>query len=295
MNSIPTYMNSIRTKLFLMTLMSPLLVACGGGDDNTVLSEGVATGQMYATFQVISDGDGDVYAKAQLTDGIPPLSAVDESTFVRLVGSDELWFSAGDDLRDTDISDDIFGGFQDLEDVQAPFKSSVTRRDSHDFLYVRVIISELGTWYSARLPESEALEYRISLFRDGDDGTSARDSVVILPEAFNLVSPSTSERLSRSEEDIVITWTNADAASSVEVEAITTCADTSFDSYSVMQTIDVGTLTINAGDLDSVLLSGNCSTTLNVRKVRIGEFDSRFIGGAVNGYQVRRMVFVTVP
>lgn len=287
-------MKGIATKILLLTFMSSLFIACYD-DDNTVNSDGVATGQIYATFQIIADGDDYVYAEAQLTDGIPPLNTEDEATFVQLVGNDELWLSAGEDLREVDISDDIFGSFSDLEDTQAPFKSASRRRESYDFLFSRVIINELGTWYSARLPESEEREYHISLFRDRDDGTTARDSIVTLPESFNVTSPVSGDRMSRSGDDIVVQWSNADSVSSIEVEANTTCQGNSFDSVSVSDNIDVGMLTISAGVLDSELLSGTCSTTLNVRKIRVGQFDSKFIGGAVNGYQIRRIVFISEP
>lgn len=281
-------------KLALVGVAISALVACYDDDDNKrVSSNGVATGQMFATFQVVSDGEADVYAEAQLTLNVPPANASDSSSFIRLVGDDELWLSAGPDIEDISLEDNIFDSFRDIGDTQTIFENTRTQRETYDFLFSRVIINELGTWYSARLPQSEEREYRVVLFRDRDDGVSARDSVVVLPEAFTVSSPVSGTSFSRSADDIEITWSNVDPLSSVEVEAITTCVGNDVDTFSVIEEVDDGAITLSAGDLDSTSLSGVCSTTINIRKYRLGQFDARFIGGAVNGYQIRRVVIVT--
>ncbi len=286
-------MNKI-AKLSAIFLAVASLVACDDDDDTErVLSDGVATGQIFATFQVISDGEDDVYAEAQLTLNVSPRNATESGSFIHLVGNDELWLSAGPDIEDLALDDNLFGGFQDLGDSQAQFDTTLTQRESYDFLFSRVIINTIGAWYSARLPQTDDREYRVALFRDRADGVSARDSVVILPDAFTITSPVSQSSLSRSSDDIEISWSNIDPSSSVEVEAITTCAGNDFDTYSVIEEVDDGSITLSAGDLDSTELSGTCSTTLNIRKYRIGEFDSRFIGGTVNGYQIRRIVIQT--
>ncbi len=280
-------------KLILMFFLVFMLCACGTDSEDTVNSDAVATGDIYATFQVVSDGDGYVYAEAQLTRGITPSESFSEFAFVRLVDKDELWLSAGEDIESLSLSDNLFERFKDLEDTQGVFRAASSPRESYEFLFARVTINNFGTWYSARLPLSDDREYRVALFRDEDVGASARNSVVVIPDTFEITSPLQSERFSRMDDDIVLEWDAVDVQSSVEVEAVTTCSDESVETFLVTETTDAGSYTISAGELAEDTLNGACSTTLNVRKVRLGQFDSRFVGGAVHGYEVRRIVIVT--
>ncbi len=280
-------------KLFLVFSSVCFLFSCGTDSGDSVNSDAVATSDIYATFQVVSDGDGYVYAEAQLTRGITPSESFSEFAFVRLVDQDELWLSAGEDIESLSLSGDLFESFKDLDGTQDVFRAASSPRESYEFLFVRVTINDFGTWYSARLPLSEEREYRIALFRDEDVGASARESVVVVPDAFDIVAPVQSERFSRTEDDIVVQWDVLDSVSSVEIEAVTTCSDESVETFLVSENVDVGSYTISAGALAEDTLNGACSTTLNVRKVRLGQFDSRFIGGAVHGYEVRRVVIVT--
>ncbi len=288
-------MKNTTKNLVSILLMVSLITACGDDSDPQVRSDSVATGQMFATFQVISDGEDYVYAEAQLTRNVPPLNVSNSTDFIHLVDNDELWLSAGPDIEAIAIEDNIFGAFRDLENTQAEFQQSYSQRESYDFLFSRVIINELGTWYSARLPQSAEREYRVALFRHQDTGTPARDSVVTLPPPYNVTSPISGSQLSRSTDDIDITWNDIDPLSSVEVETVTTCANNNVETFATTELSDDGAITIAAGELTADTLTGTCSTTINIRKIRIGQFDARFIGGTVNGYQIRRMVIVTTP
>lgn len=286
-------MNKTIKHLAFITLATAFIGACDDDSDPQIRSDSVATGQMFATFQVVSDGEDNVYAEAQLTYNVPPLNVSNSTDFIQLVANDELWLSAGPDIEAVAIDDNIFGAFRDLDDTQATFNQSYSQRESYDFLFSRVIINELGTWYSARLPQSAEREYHVSLFRNNNIGTDARNSSVTLPEPFTVTAPVSGARLSRSSDDIDITWNSIDADSTVEMEAITTCSSSNVETYSTTENSDDGSITIPAGDLDLPSLTGTCSTTINLRKIRIGNFDARFIGGAVNGYQIRRIVIVT--
>ncbi|MFL0810276.1 MAG: hypothetical protein K6L76_07665 [Agarilytica sp.] len=274
--------------------IASFLSACGGNsEDDQIRSDSVSTGQIFATFQVISDGDSHVYAEAQFTRGVPPSGAVADGDFITLVGDDELWLSAGPDIESVAIEGNLFEAFRDLEDTQKEFRQSRSQRESYDFLFSRVIINVLGDWYSATLPQSNDREYRLALFRDEHIGSDARNNVVTLPQTFELTAPIASNTYSRSSDDIVISWNDIDPQASVEIEAITTCSDFFIDSYEAETLIDDGSITISAGDIANSDLNGTCSTTINVRKIRIGNFDSRFIGGVASGYQIRRAVIST--
>lgn len=269
-----------------------LLSSCDDDDKDIISSENVSTGRMYATFQVVADGSEDVFVEAQLTLNVPPQNSNDEETFIRLDDDeDELWLSAGESIDDIDLADgDIFGDFEDIFEKHARFEETVSQRDVYTFLFEEVIINEFGTSYSAQLPVSEFGEYRVSLLRDSL--SSATDSIVTVPQNFSLTSPIANERYSRSADNILVEWTNVDAAASVQIDVNITCPENDFVSYSSTTETDSGSFTILAGELVTEEISGVCSATLIVRKVNVGQFDSAFIGGAVNGYQVRRRVFL---
>ncbi len=266
------------------------LSACDDDDPEIISSENIATGRMYATFQVVADGSEEVYAEAQLTLDVPPQSIEDEETFIRLQSDDELWLSAGESIAEITSDEDIFGSFEDIFEKHERFEETVRQEEIYSFLFDQLIISEFGTWYAAQLAVSDDREYRFSLIRDSM--SSAIDSVVTVPENFSLISPSANGRFSRSEDDIFIEWTNVDPTASVQIDVNITCPDNDFVSYSSAQEIDSGSFTILAGELVADEISGVCSGTLIVRKVKVGQFDTRFVGGAVNGYQVRRSVFI---
>lgn len=281
------------TRVLGFTLLCSLTLAgCDDDDDNNVLSDTVSTGQIYATFQVVSDGNDEVFVEAQLTKGVPPTQNNQRESFVRLVDGDQLWLSTGEDISQIDLSNNVFDGVKALSDTQVRFEERRTERESYRlsflFLFDRVILSDFGDSYSAELPNTSS-RFRISFLRD--DSRNATDSFVDLAEPFSVVSPSVNSRFSRSRDDIMVEWDNTDSESSVEIAANVSCPNGSFYEYTSTIDNDTGMFVIGAGTLDQSNLQGICSTTLNVRKVRTGQFDPRFIGGAVNSYQVRRVVF----
>ncbi len=281
-------------------LSSVFLIGCSEDDNvETVHSDAIATVDIWSLFQVVSDGEGYVQAEAQLTRGQPPADPEANVTYVKLVADDELWLSAGPDIESLTFTDDIFGGFSALEDSQALFVEAVsTPSESYEFLFIRVESIEDGRWYSARLPVSEEREYRVVLFRNSDVGTSDREPDVVLPLAYEITSPTietSSLHFSRSEDDILIEWDSIDSLATVELEANTTCLDDAVGTFvGEPSVLDSGSVTISAGALVSESLSGTCSTTVHIRKVRRGEFDSNFSGGRIVGYEIRSIAITTV-
>ncbi|PCK09242.1 MAG: hypothetical protein COA42_05130 [Alteromonadaceae bacterium] len=281
----------LRNKLISISLVVLFLSACSGDNDIVVDSDTVSTGRIYATFQVISEGGDRVFSEAQLTRNAPPRDSNDSTTFVRLVGNDVLWFSAGSSVDDIDFSDNIFGDLDTYEDQHTTFSPSTTPRGSYFFLWYRLILNDFGTWYSASLPQSENenTPYFFSLFRD--NATTADSSSVTISPAFSIVAPQDNTAFSRSSDDIIIEWDNTDPQASIEIEVNFTCSFSDTFSFSAVIDTDPGIYTIPAGDLDMIDGGGDCSATLSVRKVHLGQFDSAFVGGTVNSYQIRKVVF----
>ena len=284
-------MNTNRIRYFTLYLSFLfILAACNG--DTAVDSNRVATGDIFATFQVISDGNEDVHVEAQLTKGVPPSSSRNSETFVSLVGEDKLWFSSEKTLNEVDIQDDFFAGLKELNGTQTPILESKRQREYYIFLWWRAIISEFGTWYSGFLPQDDDGLYNIALIRPKH--TSSYDTSVQLPASYSVVQPIVGERFSRASDTIIIEWTNTQIDMDVEIEVITRCAESETDTYSAFLAEDSGMHIIPAGELSQPFLQGECSTTINIRKITNGTLDSKFFGGVVNGYQVRRTVIATI-
>ena len=275
-----------------------MLTACVDDYSDFVFSDSVATFDIYATYQVISDGYGDVYVEAQLTRGIAPSESDDTDTFIRLSKGDELWVSHGDSLLDVNLSDGLLAELPRVSETQVKLEETNVGGQAYIFnpfyvfLFDRVIINVIGDWYFGRIAESENNVYRVSLLRDSG-GLSADDSYVSLPLSFMLNEPVSGQTYSRSADDIFVRWNTTEADIAVEVAATTTCADHEVDTYSITLDSDTGEYTIPAGELDSPLLDGTCSTTINVRKISNGVLDSKYAAGIINGFQIRRQVINT--
>ena len=269
--------------------------ACGYVDSSnpTVNSSQVNTGIIYATFQVTSDESDHVYAHAQLTLERPPSLAQQEQTFVELNGSDDLWLTNGSSVDSTSLSGDFFGDLSQLSESNTQFEPATSSREAFYFIFDRVIINDFGTWYSASMPKTESLDYTVSLLR-GSEKTSADESSVTLADAFSVITPLSSQEFSRTQDDMVVEWSNPDPNAHVEIELTLVCRDFARYTYtSPLQTSDTGLYTIPAGTLDADHLGGDCTGTVNIRKITLGEFDTRFYAGSVNGYQIRRSSFVS--
>lgn len=289
-----TPMKKILQRFKYSALLVAVAATIGCDDDAKVVdSDHVATGQIYATFQVMSDGSGEVHAEAQLTKDVPPDASDEPDTFVRLVNKDELWLSVGPDLTSIDFSDDLFGTLAELDGKQIRFRNTGTELEFYSFIFFRQIINSFGTWYSAALPQSDEREYRVAFLRERDYSSTV--SSVVLPEPFSILAPTAGETLSREMDDFILEWSNPESGVDVEIEVNTTCTDSEFDTFTEVVEVDTGIFILPAGTLDSPALTGNCSSTINLRKSRSGELDARFVGGAVIGYQIRRIVISSSP
>ncbi|VUD51393.1 hypothetical protein TDB9533_01417 [Thalassocella blandensis] len=268
-----------------------ILIGCDDDGPKIVNSDTVSTNQVFATYQVFSDGSQYVYAEAQLTRLTPPSETEDEDSFVHLVDKDELWFASELNLLDQQFSSDVFGELEQLRDTQTRFKASTRQEELYNFIFFRTIINPFGNWYSAQLPLNTNGIYQISLFRENT--VEARYSTITLPNNFSIIAPDSLALYSRSMDDIIVEWNNTETDLSVEIETTVACPDQSFESYSETLTSDSGTYVIPAGTLSEPHLVGRCTTTINVRKALLGTIDPNLVGGLASGYQIRRVSFVS--
>lgn len=271
-----------------------VLASCDSDDsDRSVRSDDVATSRIYASFQVLADGYGEVVVEAQLTEQLPPGQTDDADYFLHLSGGDELWLSRGPlSHYDIELDDNLFDALQDFSDDHVDLDSVTTIRESFNFLFLFSWISEFGRTYSAYLDQKGDSEFSVSFTRDSGDDVYT--STVELPEDFSLISPLVNDDYSRADDAINISWDNSLDNVDVQISVVTTCNNGVSSEYTATETADLGVHEIPAAALDMPELSGRCVATLSVSKINTLPAHPAFAGGVITGHQLRRVSFVTL-
>ncbi|WP_347331017.1 hypothetical protein [Marinimicrobium locisalis] len=272
----------------LAIALTVLLGACGS-DDSVVSSSRISTGQMQATLEVYSDGDDSAYASAQL---LNEHSQTSGDEYVELLEGDELWFTTGVNLREETLGSNWFESLAELAHTQQLLAGTTRYRSDHLFFFWSVLTPE-KVHYNGQLEDvPDGARYTVSLLRDSK--AEALESTVTMPRAFDLLSPTSDQTLSRSSDPVQLEWLPTESDVMVEVDVTTTCADDSEYQYRTTVDEDTGALQIEAGDIDAERLSGSCSTTATLTKARLGQLDSAYAGGSISARQVRTVTFTTV-
>lgn len=261
-------------------------------NDRSVGSEPFSVRDFYTSFIIVDDGSDELYAKAQLTVGGPP--SLDGTSYLDLSGGDELRLAHGlESIYDLDLTENIFEAAYEEKDKHYELSSAndVTLRGS--FLFLFGTINQFGTFYSTSYPRSTSDEqiYSITLSRDGGD--KIHTSSVAMPNSFDLLMPSSGYSVNRVTEPLELLWSDPDASSQIQISASISCLNGSYDTLIREVPSDSGGYIFPVGELDSMLVSGTCSTTITVAKVKLGSLNSAFLGGIIQGQQVRKVVIQT--
>lgn len=277
-------------QLLTPALLVLLASGCTDSPDTTINSEAVATSDLYATFQVIAEGDERVFVEAQMTVEVPPSEGSDDDIFVELSSNDSLVVSGDIDIEQAELpGEDLFAELDALYDQYVPMKKAQTSAQAHSFLFGDFRLYDSNIWYRANLPQARDRQYNISLLRPNFRNAEAVE--VTLPEAFTL---QVNNRVySRSDDPIPLSWTTGDEAVSVQLHTKLSCANGVTRAMETTLNTDTGQYTYPAGALADEGVHGPCSATVSLRKVRLGQFDPAFSGGMVLGYQVRNIAFNT--
>jgi hypothetical protein len=264
----------------VLVLVIFLAAGCHEDEPDTVGSSDVTTGQIYVDAHFTSNGTDDTFITVQLLEGGPA-----SQTQVELEGGDELWGSADQSLASDSTSGDLFGGLEELASRHHKLHRVDGTFFEFEFLFLEFIIKG-DILYTTTLPhDDEVSTYYLSFLRP--NGTEAPDSMVSLPPAFNVTAPLASDTLSRAV-PILVTWEPSGSADEVELTVSLSCINGDTDTISITGLIDDG-----ADSLDASGMSGNCSTTVEVAKARLGTLDSGIGSGRIVGHQVRRVTFTT--
>jgi hypothetical protein len=277
---------SVFSRFPVLALMLCLAVGCHDDGPRTVGSSDVTTGQIYLDAHFTSNGIDDTFITVQLLEGGPA-----SDTQVELDGGDELWGSAVQSITSDSTSGDLFGGLEELASRHYRLHRIEGTFFEFDFLFLEFIIKG-DILYSATLPhDDEVSTYYLSFLRP-NGGTEAPDSMVNLPPAFTLTAPQANETFSRAD-PIQLNWEPSASTDEVELTIFLSCIDGGTHTISNTGMVDDGDRIIAANALNASGIAGNCSTTVEITKSRLGTLDSAIGSGRIVGHQVRRVTFTT--
>lgn len=152
-------------------------------------------------------------------------------------------------------------------------------------------LDQSGNDYRAAFDtDAGGTEFTIAFLR-GDEDENAPESVVTLPEPFDLVLGATTA--SRAEEDVEYTW-DPPASGNVAWDLTGECIDSTSGS-----TPDDGTNAIAAGDIEPKFMDDaekSCTAKLVVGRSQKGTIDPAFTeGGSIVAKQIRADTFTSTP
>lgn len=276
-------------KSVLAVSVAALLGACGG--DTVVPSSSTPTSQMRATIEIYSDRADSANASVQLR----TVSSMDSSNdeYIELLDEDGLWFTTGANLREQELGSDWFESLSGLAQTQRLLSTTIRYRSGPIFFLFWSNMVPEQVHYNATLNNvPDGASYTVSLLRRSRS-TDALESTVTMPQAFDLLSPSSNHTLSRSSDPVQVEWSISEENTTVEVDVTTTCVNEREYRYQTSVDQDTGTIQLDAGEIDSDSVSGSCSTTLTLARVRLGQLDSAYGGGSISARQVRTATFTT--
>ncbi|MDP6931993.1 MAG: hypothetical protein QGG40_03715 [Myxococcota bacterium] len=140
-------------------------------------------------------------------------------------------------------------------------------------------------YYTATVDHTAAdSEFSFAFERTIDEG--APSSLCSLPEGFEITGPEEDTTVSRSTEDLTVTWEEADSGDDIVVFVESECAFNEDEDVSG----DPGSFTFEAGSIESY--SGYedeaCAAMVGVIRKRSGSLDAGFgEGGSIHGVQIR--------
>ncbi|HEY0666196.1 MAG TPA: hypothetical protein VGD24_09030, partial [Gallionella sp.] len=124
------------------------------------------------------------------------------------------------------------------------------------------------------------------------------ESSTELPTGFQILSPAAEASISRATTPaIALTWSNLDAAATMELEVAGSCADGS--RYTLQRSFggDTGAATLAGADYfpASADPAINCRVAIMLHRIRLGGVSPQFAFGSFQGVQRRTVQFTSTP
>lgn len=267
----------------LVLLSLTLLTGCGGETASPTTWYPVSS--IYAYMKAVQDVSGNVNTTVQLRNG-PTVDA----TYLYLDGGDRLYSSL--DISPQQYLDFNGNLFSNSLELSQRLKVMSSRDLYTDYGVFTNVIFGKPEYFSVDTPNTSSSPTRayVGFERNGQ----VLESSVELPAAFQIVAPASGDSISRTT-PLVLTWTDADPATTMELDVAGICEDTSRYNLHLILGADTGSATLNSADYYQGSSSINCLVAFMLQRVRLVGVSSQFASGSITGIQQRTVQFISTP
>lgn len=223
-----------------------------GGCIESVDSGSLETDGLWADFKATADESHDTRIEAGLKTEGPG-----SNTYANLSGGDGLTFYVNGEAREPE-----------------PDKSFGT-----EYAYTRMVSESAG-----------GTTIQIEFHRQS--GTDAPDSVVRLPDEFDIEAPERDDTFSRSLDDVWLKLDDVDPETEMHVDVEGPCLEDDYENDFVGRSITIPREELESDDRDD---ERRCDVDVTVEARRTGRVDPAYEGGEFVAKQVRETSFRSVP
>lgn len=273
----------------LLLALSTLLAGCGPGETASP-SNLFPTNNIYAYMKAVQDESRDVITTVQLRDG-PSLMA----GYLYLSDGENLYNSLDVPPRQyLSFDGDLFAS---ALDVSQQLKVMAVRDLYSDFILFVDILWGKPEYFASGAPASGAAPVRAYVAFERTGYALAGESSIELPPAFQISAPVADASLSRAA-PVVLSWTDVDAASTMELDVAGDCLDGNRYTQHFVIGADAGTVTLNSAvyfPASGVSPTTSCRVAFILQRLRLGGVSTDFAFGSFTGVQQRTVQFTSVP
>lgn len=276
-----------RSATFSVIGLAVLLGGCGG--DAPKPSGSYTTGSIYAYMKAVQDDNGDVTTTVQLRDG-PATTAgylylsSGETLYVNLEKPASQYMGYNSNL------------FSSSGNLTQNLKVMGSRDLYFDYLLFTQIAYGKPEYFAIEKSVAGTNPVRVYVDFERSGNVLTGTSTIDLPGGFQIGSPASAASLSRAT-PVSLSWTNADAATSMMLNVAGVCDDGNRYSMSKFLGTDTGSTTLTSADYfpaTGVSTVANCQTAFMLQRIKLGNVAAQFApGSSSSGIQQRSVRFTT--
>ena len=274
-------------------ILAALSLSLAGCSDGIIASPSnlYVTNAIYAYMKAVQDESGNVTTTVQLRDGQATTAA-----YLYISDGEALYTSLDVPPQQyLNFNGDLFGNSQAVSQRLKVMSARDLYTDYH--LFTQVVWGK-PEYVSLDTPSTNSAPVRAYVDFERTGNVMTGESSVELPPAFQISAPAAEVSVSRAV-PLVLTWTNVDLTSTMELDVAGICLDnTQYTKHLTLGPTDTGTFTLNGADYfpaSGTNATTNCRVAFLLQRVRLGGVSTKFAFGSFRGVQQRTVQFNTTP